>query len=45
MRQATITLPADLYGYETSSLTLRREHKVRIFNYAFGGDCSGSLKF
>jgi hypothetical protein len=27
----TIILPVVLYGYETLSLTLREEHKLRVF--------------
>jgi hypothetical protein len=27
----TIILPVVLYGYETRSLTLREEHKLRVF--------------
>jgi hypothetical protein len=27
----TIILPAVLYGYETLSLTLREEHRLRVF--------------
>jgi hypothetical protein len=27
----TITLPVVLYGYETLSLTLREEHRLRVF--------------
>jgi hypothetical protein len=27
----TITLPVILYGFETSSLTLREEHRLRVF--------------
>jgi hypothetical protein len=27
----TIILPVVLYGYETWSLTLREEHKLRVF--------------
>jgi hypothetical protein len=44
----TIILPVVLYGCETWSLTLRDEHRLRVFKNRVLGrifGCSGSMKY